>query len=266
MATAEEAANWIALESDDYDGLGGAKGFGWARASTEDVARGIQVSTGEAYRLLTAAARQGLVVHVKTGRKPLHGGRGMTREKEVGWALWEVHLGAQQDLARSGKMREPDARAIAFHAHSPELDEVARGDRVTGKVLVRAADAASVPVPPALRKKLNRPGTWAEAGISNVTDGEALYRQVRLAHGAILLPNISPSAAYYVWVLAPRSDTPLSSEGPYGPHPLKTAEQMARIAAQEGAHDRAVSRGRDPESESFCLERRYAARTGKRLA
>jgi hypothetical protein len=77
--------------------------------------------------------------------------------------------------------------------------------------------------------------------------------------------GMEPNASYYVWVLASGSDTPLSSEGPYGPHPLKTAEQMARIGASEGIHDRAVSLGRDPEARSFKIERRYAARTGKRI-
>ncbi len=72
-------------------------------------------------------------------------------------------------------------------------------------------------------------------------------------------------ARYYVWVLAPYSDTPLSSEGPYGPHPLRIAEQMARIGATEGAHDRAVSLGGDPEAHGFCVERRYQARSGKRI-
>lgn len=269
MATAEEAARWIALESDDYDGLGGAKGYGWARAGTEDVARGIHVSAAEAYRLLVSAARKKLVEHVKSGRKPLHGGRGMTREKEVGWALWEVHLDREQTRERTGEERAPNEKSIAFHAHDPSLDDVARGDRVTGKTLLRAAEAAGVPVDPALARKLNRPGTWAEARISNVPDGDALYRQVRQEHGVILLPsmepNVSLNASHYVWVLAPRSDEPLSSEGPYGPYSLSVAEQMARIGASEGVHDRAVSLGKDPETRSFRIVRRYAARTRERL-
>jgi|ERR1043166_3544078 hypothetical protein len=75
----------------------------------------------------------------------------------------------------------------------------------------------------------------------------------------------NPRASYYVWVLAPHSDAPLSSEGPYGPHPLRIAEQMARIGATEGVHDRAVSLGRDPEAHGFRIERRYQARSGKRV-
>ena len=71
--------------------------------------------------------------------------------------------------------------------------------------------------------------------------------------------------SYYVWVVRVNSDQPLSSEGPYGPYPFRTAQQMARIAATSGIHDRVVSRGKDPESRSFRIERRYAARTGTRL-
>ncbi len=76
-------------------------------------------------------------------------------------------------------------------------------------------------------------------------------------------PNASGS--YYVWVLRQGSDEPLSGEGPYGPMGLKVAEQNARIGAAKGIHDRAVSRGHDPESSSFRIERRYKARTGARL-
>lgn len=76
-----------------------------------------------------------------------------------------------------------------------------------------------------------------------------------------LIPN---SGSHYVWVLSPRTDTPLS-EGPYGPMSLPSAEHMARIAASEGAHDRAVSAGRDPESRAFRIVARYAAHTGARI-
>jgi hypothetical protein len=73
------------------------------------------------------------------------------------------------------------------------------------------------------------------------------------------------SGIYYVWILPPGSDTPLSSEGPFGPFGMLTAEQNARIGASKGGHDRVVSRGLDPEAKSFRIERRYAARTGRRL-
>jgi hypothetical protein len=323
MATVEDAANWIAFESEDYDGLGGANGYGWGRATTDEVAAGIGVATVDAYRLLKAAARKGLVSQDKERRK------GVTTKRfgssQVGWAIWEVHLDAPQDLVRSGVERAPGKWAISAARH-PSLDEVARGDRVTGKTLLLAAEAAGVSVDRELARKLNRPATWAQAGFSNVPGGELLYREVRDRHGVVLLPNPSraeaeardardlarrrigwtsdhpdarayrqrygltntlpvcndwdllseeeqegrrfgmdPNASYYVWVVAPHSDTPLSSEGPYGPHPLRIAEQMARIGATEGVHDRAVSLGRDPEAHGFRIERRYQARSGKRL-
>ena len=71
-------------------------------------------------------------------------------------------------------------------------------------------------------------------------------------------------ASYYVWVLS-RDGGPLSSEGPFGPYLLRQAEQMARIGAERGAHDRAVSLGKDPEARGFRIERRYAAGSGLRL-
>ncbi len=77
-----------------------------------------------------------------------------------------------------------------------------------------------------------------------------------------LIPNEPES--YYVWVLPRSSDTPLS-EGPFGPMPLQRAAQFARIGATNGAHDRAVSRGVDPERRSFSVVHRYAAGTGDRL-
>lgn len=75
----------------------------------------------------------------------------------------------------------------------------------------------------------------------------------------------TPNASHYVWVLPPGGLAPLS-EGPYGPMDLKSACQMARIAAMEGTHDRVVSLGLDPEARSFQIERRYAARSGERIA
>jgi len=69
------------------------------------------------------------------------------------------------------------------------------------------------------------------------------------------------NASYYVWVLT-RSGAPLTTEGPYGPFSFAIAKQNARIAASKGLHDRAVTRGRDPSSKSFMIERRYQAGTG----
>ena len=74
-------------------------------------------------------------------------------------------------------------------------------------------------------------------------------------------PNAS---SYYVWVVMPNG-VPLTSEGPYGPHPLKESKQLARIGATNGAHDRAVTLGRDPGSDSFKIVRLYRRRTGERV-
>ncbi len=73
----------------------------------------------------------------------------------------------------------------------------------------------------------------------------------------------TPNGGYYVWVLA--SDGAPKDEGPYGPKPLEEAKQFARIAATNGAHDRAVSRGLDPQSPSFEVVRRYQRGTGERV-
>lgn len=336
MATAEEAATWIALESDDYDGMGGAKGFGWARASTEDVARGLHIGPQEAFRLLKAAKRKKLVTQVEGMRKKLGRDSGRHSEREVGWALWEAHLDREQTIEREGSARPPDEKSIAFHKHDPALDDIARGDQVTGRMLLRAAETAGLAVDPKLERLLDKASVWVRPRLSNLSTDAAnrqavdLYSQIGRARDPEhpkFTPNSSrgeaeerdrkalarkripwtsdhpdarayrrrygftntlpvrndqdylsekelegrrfgmePNASYYVWVLAPGSDAPLSSEGPYGPHPLKTAEQMARIGAQEGVHDRAVSVGQDPESRTFQILRRYAAGTGERIA
>jgi len=70
-------------------------------------------------------------------------------------------------------------------------------------------------------------------------------------------------AAYYVWVLARGSDEPM--EGPFGPYDLEGGKTFARIGATEGAHDRAVSLGMDPQAAGFRIVRRYEAGSGERL-
>lgn len=178
--TAIAAAQWIALESEDYDGMGGAKGYGWARASTDDVARGIGVSSPEAYRLLVFAAKAKLVIHVKSGRKPLHGRQGMTREQEVGWALWEVHLTREQTIARVGSARAPDERAIAFHAKDWEREHAEltaascqRGDRVSGSELVDACAVFGISLDKADQRKMAKPGMWVQRRASSIENAPA---------------------------------------------------------------------------------------------
>jgi hypothetical protein len=68
---------------------------------------------------------------------------------------------------------------------------------------------------------------------------------------------------YWVWSLAKGRDEPLASEGPWGPYDFVGARYYARIGAQQGVHDRVVTRGSDPKS--FEIRRRYQAGTGRRL-
>lgn len=98
--TPEDAARWIALQSDDYDAFGGSEGYGWGRATTDDVAAALGVSTEEAYRLLKAAARKDLVTQDKERRKGVQTKR--YGASQVGWAIWEAHLTREQALQRHG--------------------------------------------------------------------------------------------------------------------------------------------------------------------
>jgi len=69
---------------------------------------------------------------------------------------------------------------------------------------------------------------------------------------------------YYVWVLL-HDGTP-KDEGPYGPMGFVAAKDYARIAAQNGTHDRAVSIGLDPAVPSFHIARHYRRGTGERIS
>ena len=74
---------------------------------------------------------------------------------------------------------------------------------------------------------------------------------------------IENSGGHYVWPLKPRTNTPLTTEGPFGPYELSNAKTTARIRATRGAHDYAVTRGSDPET--FEVVAVYARGTGKNL-
>jgi len=121
------------------------------------------------------------------------------------------------------------------------------------------------PVDPALAEEIGnriRSGSHiARPGGAQRSQAE-LWRQMFGREPPSQRPNAS---GYYVWALASGSNEPLA-EGPWGPYEtLESAKTFARIGATEGAHDRAVSLGFDPESASFRLVRRYEARTGERL-
>lgn len=76
--------------------------------------------------------------------------------------------------------------------------------------------------------------------------------------------NVRGAGAYWVWLVQPGTNQPMISDGPHGPHDLQGAKTFARIGATEGAHDRAVSKGRDPEARGFEIVRVYRAGTGER--
>lgn len=76
--------------------------------------------------------------------------------------------------------------------------------------------------------------------------------------------GLTPNAtSYWVWVIG--GDDRPKDEGPYGPHDLDGASSYARISATNGAHDRAVSVGKDPRAGGFSIVRRYRRGTGKRV-
>jgi len=79
-------------------------------------------------------------------------------------------------------------------------------------------------------------------------------------------PEHTPNApgGYYVWVLL-SDGTPKDGEGPYGPMDFIPAKDFARIGATEGAHDRAVSIGLNPDAPSFDIVRHYRRGTGERI-
>lgn len=88
--------------------------------------------------------------------------------------------------------------------------------------------------------------------------GEPLWKELPQCG---LTPN--SERRYYVWVIL--SDGTPKDEGPYGPYEFIEAKDSARIGATEGAHDRAVSVGRDPQTESFHIARQYRRGTGERV-
>lgn len=121
------------------------------------------------------------------------------------------------------------------------------------------------PVDPALAEEIGdriRSGSHiARPGGAERSQAE-LWRQMFGREPPSQRPN---GSGYYVWALARGSNEPLA-EGPWGPYEtLESAKTFARIGATEGAHDRAVSLGFDPESASFRIVRRYQAGSGDRL-
>ena len=92
---------------------------------------------------------------------------------------------------------------------------------------------------------------------------QAKERDLQERVDRLAFPEHTPNASYYVWVL--NHDGAPKDEGPYGPKELESAKTYARIAATKGAHDRAVSRGLDPQGEGFEIVRVYQRGTGERV-
>jgi len=112
-------------------------------------------------------------------------------------------------------------------------------------------------------------GVWVAERYTPVPSAEIMAVLAREApNGPVdiraTLTEHQPNAGYYVWVLDAHG-LPMQTEGPHGPHDLQGAKTYARIAATEGRHDRAVSRGKDPETPSFTIVRAYRAGSGERL-
>lgn len=103
--------------------------------------------------------------------------------------------------------------------------------------------------------ELRKFNTWFTREFKDELSAE---RRARRSGG--LIPN---ATSYWVWVIG--SDDRPKDEGPYGPHDLEGASSYARISATKGAHDRAVSAGRDPASRGFSIVRRYRRGTGERV-
>jgi len=100
-------------------------------------------------------------------------------------------------------------------------------------------------------------------GYSRIAAGPRRWRSEAPKGWEWITPTVTPNGGYYVWVLGANGEPLL--EGPYGPHELTQAKQLARIGATEGKHNRAVSRGLHPTAESFAVVREYEAGTGDRI-
>ncbi len=125
--TPAELVLWFRRDSPFSDTARGAGELGWgfAHATTEEVATALGIDPKEAYRMLSAAKRKGLITERKE-RVKLRGRRGPNMgEKQVGWALWELDL-TQEDWEyrerKSGRM-EPNAKAPAIHYRDPVTDK-----------------------------------------------------------------------------------------------------------------------------------------------
>jgi hypothetical protein len=168
--------------------------------------------------------------------------------------LWMAPASASQlELLRAEHIRVTLVRSSYLDWHvgvSAKLDRMALGKEGNDALLARGIrfrrlDGIPTEVVPRLL-------TWFEK----------IAPKFRLDGGHT--PNKLGAGNYWVWVITRRGDTPMLSEGPYGPHDLPGAKTYARISATEGTHDRAVSFGRDPQGSTFEIVRVYRTGTGER--
>ena len=76
-------------------------------------------------------------------------------------------------------------------------------------------------------------------------------------------PKKDPTEAYYVFEMKVRERTTPLHQINKKPLRLKAAKQLARIGAQEGKHDRAVTT--NPKSRGFRVIAQYEKGTGKNV-
>lgn len=168
------------------------------------------------------------------------------------WADYEARTGASGHVANDS-LRRRIAQALGWSESGTRSMSLA-----SLRDLVRPVDPA---LAEEIGERIRAGGHIRQPGGAQRSQAE-LWRQMFGREPPSQRPN---GSGYYVWALARGSNEPLA-EGPWGPYEtLESAKTFARIGATEGAHDRAVSLGFDPESTAFRIVRRYEARTGERL-
>ncbi|MES2403744.1 MAG: hypothetical protein V4567_05310 [Pseudomonadota bacterium] len=293
-ATAADAARWIAFESDDYDALGGSEGYGWARATTDDVAAGIGVSTEEAYRLLKAAQKKDLVYQDKERRKSVNTKRFGT--SQVGWAIWEVHLTREQARAHHSEEEfqrlyeangfEPNASSKLEWIKSSGVDrdghsltwwknkvakwKGSRHDMPTVVIQIMCWDRAGGSTgqwPEFAPDELKEAKAWAKEFIEQTGGSCRIDGRVTIPYQSTVTIELgewknNASNGFYVWSVDAKTFVPVSRKGPFE-HPDE-AIGVAKLAARGGStYDEVVTFGGDPEAPDFSIEKSFKAWSGE---
>lgn len=191
-------------------------------------------------------------------------GRHSLNQTVVQYAVQEMFKGKSPAVAARNTAQRLNGGTNMFidSAHEVGIDPTELEDALWKNM---ADYATAYPIKPGDERNVAR-GTlmyfkqwsWGKPPKTKLEDKLMLYMAKPQQH----TPN--HSAVYYVWVIDYRN-VPIDEEGPYGPMSLDRASSFARIGAQNGEHDRAVSVGRNPEAESFEIVRRYRRDTGERV-